>query len=821
MIQTHQQNKAIPASKGGNAPFFSKAFVQPKLSVNAPGDVYEQEADAMADKVMRMHAPLTGETFFKPAAPFVQRKCQHCEEEEKNLHRKEANGETATAPQQAENYIQSLGGKGRSLSPDEKGFFEPRFGCDFSNVRLHTDTPAGESAKSINALAYTHENNIVFAPGHYSAGDAGKKLMAHELTHVVQQSKNMSLKRAVQRQSVTLNSGRLVGNTAVVPSNVKEDVVEVMDSLHSSWGLNNTDYVAEYPAVTALSSMSRVPIATIPKTIAAIHTNEQPALNHTVAQSLFGLTLTNDVGTGMPNAKADILILQDYLHTHWFLTNTDYAIENPAVTAGTDPVTEATISKTLIALSAMKIAKLAEGAGRHDVMAGTHAVSATARAQAEAALIPGATSSGGVITVPSPDAICATIPALETEIRANIEPYVHTTATNFNARRASPPVLPVPQMNSMADIVQSELQNYFGDYLRGATHTAASRFTPGSYSVRSQLRDQSGTLQWQTTPGRKSWVNYWISTRMGNAHHCNQSDIDTVAEHIATDVALIPDIDTTVQSWPAEATGGININPYIRDASAGPDEIRRGRWDAFTTIMHEAIHHLVHPNFVATYDQMKDDSKQILKEGFNDMFRHELWYDAGHLSTRIADASYDPKRAIIEGAAFPYNSSVVVYHSEYAQIAQATTMRNAIGNPNAKAAYFLGHTELLGLGSGSHGLATGKTFTGTAMYNTSDPTQDNTVTTVAGETYAALATRLNAPAGSITDAATGNPVTAAGGSLPAIVRVAGLRHLTVIAGDTLNSIAYQNGLTPYDLIRANNLTSAVVTTGQRIIIPVH
>lgn len=793
--------------------------IQPKLSINQPGDEYEKEADAMANKVMRMSDGTTGEGLFSPSISSIQRKCQHCEEEEKKVQRKETSDAALTPP--SETYIQSLSGKGRSLTTGERDFFEPRFGYDFSSVRLHADAEANKSAADINALAYTNQNNIVFGSGQYDTGtDKGKQLMAHELTHVVQQSQN-KLQRAVQRQTITLNSGRQVGSTPAPAANLREDVLEVMDSLHSSWAINNPDYAAEYPTVSAVQHMGHVPVASIPHTIAAITANEQPILNNTVASGVFGLTLTNGVGRGMANVKADIATLQGHLHTHQFLSTGNFTAESAVVSAGPDPVPEASIPQTLAALSAMKIAKLALGFRPHDIMAGTHALTATQRSQVEAQLIPGASSSGGVVSLPTPDAICSTIPALETEIRANIVPYVHTTAATFNATRASPPVLPIPQMNSMADVVQQELQSYFGDYLRSATHTAASAFTPGQYTVRSQLRDQSTTVRWQTDDGRKSWVNYWISTRMGNAHHCNTADIDTVAHNIAVDPLLTADIDTTVQSWPAEATGGININPFIRDASAGPAEIRRGRWDAFTTIMHEAIHHLAHPDFVNAFNQMQDDSMQILKEGFNDMFRHELWFGAGNLRTRIAQPAYNANRTIIEGAAFPYNAGVVYYHPEYGQRVEATRIRNIVGDANAKAAYFLGHTELLGLGSGSHGLSSTGSYTNIASYHTTDPGEGNIVTTIAGETYAALIARLNTPSGTVRDAATGNWVPPAAASLPARVRVAGIRHITVIAGDTMLSIAYQNGVTPDGLRRANNLTTNALTIGQRLVVPVH
>jgi hypothetical protein len=167
----------------------TKHFFQPKLSINQPNDVYEHEADAMADKVMAVNdSHLHQQTFFSPSIMPVQRKCQHCEEEEKKLHRKEANSNETTADASTENYISSLNGKGRSLTPDERNFFEPRMGYDFSNIQLHTNSEANQSAKSINALAYTHSNHIVFGSNQYQPNsESGQRLMAHELTHVVQQ----------------------------------------------------------------------------------------------------------------------------------------------------------------------------------------------------------------------------------------------------------------------------------------------------------------------------------------------------------------------------------------------------------------------------------------------------------------------------------------------------------------------------------------------------------------------------------------------------------------------------------------------------------
>jgi hypothetical protein len=176
----------------------NQAFFQPKLTVNQPNDVYEQEADAMADKVMRMETSQTVGSFFKPATA-IQRKCAACEEDDKKIHRKESNENEIQGSNELDSYVNTLGSSGQPLPEASRQFFEPHFGRDFSNVRIHNDAVAAKSAQSINALAYTTGNNIVFNSGQYSPeSESGKKIMAHELTHVVQQSSGLT---TVQRIS--------------------------------------------------------------------------------------------------------------------------------------------------------------------------------------------------------------------------------------------------------------------------------------------------------------------------------------------------------------------------------------------------------------------------------------------------------------------------------------------------------------------------------------------------------------------------------------------------------------------------------------------
>jgi hypothetical protein len=120
----------------------------------------------------------------------LQRKCSECEDEK--LHRAGESSAPAPAVDAAtEGAIHSLSGRGAALPESVRSFMESRFNADFSAVRVHTDGHAQQLAKSVNAQAFTVGRDIVFGAGRYSpATDSGKRLLAHELTHVVQQSRS-------------------------------------------------------------------------------------------------------------------------------------------------------------------------------------------------------------------------------------------------------------------------------------------------------------------------------------------------------------------------------------------------------------------------------------------------------------------------------------------------------------------------------------------------------------------------------------------------------------------------------------------------------
>lgn len=188
---TSRANSALlsngPVHNFGQIPIYAKPAVtlQSKLTINKPGDIYEQEADAVAEKVMRMPASMM------QRACACGGTCSNCQKEHKKeaplqMKRVNANGSEQTeVPSIVHEVLQS---SGQPLDTETRSFMEPRFGHDFSKIRIHTDTKASESAKAVNALAYTVGRNIVFSAGQNALqSNTGKQLIAHELAHVLQQ----------------------------------------------------------------------------------------------------------------------------------------------------------------------------------------------------------------------------------------------------------------------------------------------------------------------------------------------------------------------------------------------------------------------------------------------------------------------------------------------------------------------------------------------------------------------------------------------------------------------------------------------------------
>ena len=192
--------------------------VYPRLKVGPVNDPLEREADQVADTVMRMPGPVST----SQATRGIQRKpgcacggvCPQCqadsmiqasrsvddqilqrqseEEEEETLQLKSAGGPAQVSPATGA-HINSLKGGGQPLPAPTQQFFSSRMNYDFSQVRVHSGAPAAEAAQSVNARAFTLGKDVVFNHQEYQPESfQGRRLLAHELTHVMQQNPSQS-----------------------------------------------------------------------------------------------------------------------------------------------------------------------------------------------------------------------------------------------------------------------------------------------------------------------------------------------------------------------------------------------------------------------------------------------------------------------------------------------------------------------------------------------------------------------------------------------------------------------------------------------------
>ena len=212
------------AKKQNTNPFFptksSGGFlpIQAKYAVSEPGDAFETEADHMADQVVSQ-APAESPHFFDSSnASLVQRRLDENiqkkplaenitpvmlkeKEKDKEIMPKSEAGPITPEPE-TENQIASLSGGGIQLDPEIRSGMEQRFGADFSGVKIHSDSSATTLSNRLGAHAFTTGNDIFFNSGKYSPETlSGKHLLAHELTHTIQQGANSKLlnKSAIQR----------------------------------------------------------------------------------------------------------------------------------------------------------------------------------------------------------------------------------------------------------------------------------------------------------------------------------------------------------------------------------------------------------------------------------------------------------------------------------------------------------------------------------------------------------------------------------------------------------------------------------------------
>jgi LysM repeat protein len=384
--------------------------------------------------------------------------------------------------------------------------------------------------------------------------------------------------------------------------------------------------------------------------------------------------------------------------------------------------------------------------------------------------------------------------------------------------------------NDIAKAAQEEVESSFGPLIQAASREAADLYHPGTFNLVSVLGDQSSRAL--NDASRMGWTAYWMTLKtVGQPvldkfkvlEWRDKLEFNRVLQKFALDPANKADIDDAIHSWPAEAgTGIVYIQPYAAPA-ANTDQDRSNRWDLYTTLIHEMMHKVAHPNFERTAEAIGGTARKYLTEGFADLMRHDvLWEGPGKLKDRLKTPAMAGVRLKVEGASYPYKDSVVTYHDDYDEIAEARQIAAQVGIENCKIAFFLGRTELLGIGAGTNSTTP---LTNLAAWSPSDAADAEIYVVQAGDSVPSIAAKAGTGAAGVLQA-DGKPL--AGAYKPTAgdrLKIPGIRYSRAVQGDTLDSLANQNGVTAAAVAAANGFpagspANTAVAAGRRMLIPV-
>ena len=573
---------------------------------------------------------------------------------------------------------------GQPLSPLTRDFFEPRFGYDFSRVRVHNDREASYAARGIQARAYTLGSDIFFGAGQYSpATAAGKRLLAHELSHTIQQGSS------THRPS-TSGSASKRGNIVAQMVTPLPRKAEVQRAWFNVGPVTITVDFTGIASVTDANLITEVESRFTAYTGAADASAIHSALSVLTAPQqrwvLYALDLLQDnTQTPLHNRLNRTTAVQRLIaHAPSAQFNSFTAAVGPAEREAlrVSGWLEVALAANLTAPTATDRARIrsilnppmAGGAGAGLNIANFHARMVPATKHLIKAVDPGNWSSTGTRQLPALQTIGNEI--LD-EAKGFFSPYADTSRTTvfglnpaYNIGANIYSVTAIPASSISADTQKSYLRNRARMVGRNtdATNTA--------FSDTHIFED----------------VNF-DGNRAGD-----RVELEKLITKLLTDPAIVAAVNRLIQHTGRQSGTGASTRIGLSTEYNAASQTRcQARWSAIDTLCHEVLHALAHPDFEVLASRPGVAEGYILREGFTEILGTHL-FNQRIKQKAATDAAFKGRMEMgIAPPPCPTPADATIGYGAYGAGARQILNLASVDENKFRAAFFLGQVHLIGL----------------------------------------------------------------------------------------------------------------------------
>ncbi len=680
-----EQGHKISQKAGRAKTFFNTPAIYPKLSAGSVFNTHEHQADAMADRVMRMEEE---EEMMqaKPLEGGIQRMCAACEDEEENLQTKPlvrmpaGEGGYEASPVLREQLQQSKG-RGGPLPDAIQARMGRAFGADFSNVRVHTGGQAAAMSQSIQAKAFTHGSDVYFNKGQYQPGtSAGGHLLAHELAHVVQQGQGAAPAvptGRIQRSGllggllgagigglVGAGIGALAGGGlgALVGGLVGAGVgalagwlighhTEDRSSLESDAG--NTEILA---AIRELCSQN---------------------VNRRTARHV--MQILNQLSGDPSRAENRLRVIIMELARSGDYDRFIEKIVNPVQSEFQPLVSRIEMLHSEFSTPTQNTtpASAEQREQVRDILNQGMNVTATGEVEAFIDEVDGRT--------------------FEEDVTETLEREI-TALTPRAQQRDTLPRFEWSRYEEIANEAKERTDDLYGHYAVGDALSATGA-SPNLFDVRDQAYSDADLIYFANylVTGHNAIDPIYPDVSILSKHNADMSrdmESDILSQAITDWVNEAGNRDRILlvrRNWSGVQAGG---NIYIqRWRRPDEDDNCRQFWRTFQTMIHEYLHKVTHDDYSDRAGGLGRRRQQIFTEGGTSYFDRNVWFTLWPNEI----SSNAELRERVEGDSYDYDASLIPDWHGYDQWRQFEEIVNVVGEENARAAYFRGEVEKIGM----------------------------------------------------------------------------------------------------------------------------